>query len=365
MIDAYDASTDNGIIEKYCYHNDTANCNIYGGFYQWDEMMQYTMIEGAGGICPSGWHIPALSEFQILQATLDNDGNSLKAIGQGTGDGAGTNTTGFSALLTGYRREDGYIDHLGDFTIFWSSTWGDSSWGADGIELYKNISSIVGAYNFYKEYGLSVRCIKDLVITQNIPCPGTPTVEYEGKIYNTVQIGSQCWLKENLNVGEMILGVDTAKDNNIIEKYCYNNDTANCAVYGGLYQWNEAMQYSTTEGAGGICPSGWHIPTSVEFQVLFNTDGGDGNALKAIGQGDSTELGDGRGTNTSGFSALLSGFLYTGASNSLSSEAYFWSSTENSSKSVYGMYLSDYSNYINVKAYFTKEFGFNVRCLKN
>ena len=57
----------------------------------------------------------------------------------------------------------------------------------------------------------------------NIPCPGTPTVTYAGQVYNTIQIFSQCWLKENLNVGTMVPNDQETTDNGIIEKYCYNN----------------------------------------------------------------------------------------------------------------------------------------------
>ena len=68
---------------------------------------------------------------------------------------------------------------------------------------------------------------------------------YAGKTYNTVQIGTQCWLRENLDVGTMVLGAQTKPTTSTIEKYCYNNNPVNCATYGGLYQWNEAMQYDT------------------------------------------------------------------------------------------------------------------------
>src|SRR5665647_680593 len=61
-------------------------------------------------------------------------------------------------------------------------------------------------------------------------CTGISTVTYSGKIYNTIQIGAQCWLKENLDVGTMIHGIDTAKNNGIIEKYCYNDSLANCTI---------------------------------------------------------------------------------------------------------------------------------------
>lgn len=72
----------------------------------------------------------------------------------------------------------------------------------------------------------------------NIPCPGIPTVTYEGQTYNTIQIFSQCWLKENLNAGEMISSTQDMTNNGVIEKYCLSNNTSNCEIYGGLYQWN-------------------------------------------------------------------------------------------------------------------------------
>jgi uncharacterized protein (TIGR02145 family) len=126
---------------------------------------------------------------------------------------------------------------------------------------------------------------------------------YQGKFYHTVKIGDQCWMAENLDVGTMVTGVTEQTDNDTTEKYCYNNDPLNCALYGGLYQWNEAMQYVTTEGAQGICPAGWHVPTWPEFETLALAVADEQNALKAVGQG----TGGGAGTNSSGFSALLAG----------------------------------------------------------
>jgi len=103
------------------------------------------------------------------------------------------------------------------------------------------------------------------------PCPGIPTVEYEGQIYNTILIGEQCWLKENLNVGIMINGNEEMTDNSLIEKYCYDNDISNCDEYGALYQWSEMMQYTIMPGVQGICPSGWHIPSDEEWKLLEGT----------------------------------------------------------------------------------------------
>jgi uncharacterized protein (TIGR02145 family) len=193
-------------------------------------------------------------------------------------------------------------------------------------------------------------------------CNGTPTVSYLGKTYNTVQIGSQCWLRENLDVGTMIQGIDTAKNNGIIEKYCYDNDTNNCNTYGALYQWDEAMQYSTTHGARGVCPTGWHIPTYTEYQTLSTTVGGDGNALKEIGQG--TDWG--AGTNTSGFSALLAGGRdYNGVFSYLGNFTNFWSSTESSTIDAELMYLyGDDREFIYID-YAYKEYVCSVRCVKD
>jgi uncharacterized protein (TIGR02145 family) len=196
-------------------------------------------------------------------------------------------------------------------------------------------------------------------------CFGIPIVEYSSKIYHTVQIGSQCWLKENLDVGIMIQGTDTAKYNGIIEKYCYNDSIENCNTYGGLYQWNEAMQYDITPGARGICPPGWHIPTAYEeFGMLRTTVGDDGNALKEIGQG----TGDGAGTNTSGFSALLSGFRYGyGTFDYLSKYAHFWSSTEYRTPFTYTGLIVLYNNNSQIFLSFihTEGYGVSVRCLKD
>lgn len=174
------------------------------------------------------------------------------------------------------------------------------------------------------------------------PCDGITQVDYSEVLYNTKEIGNQCWLKENLNVGTRINGNQNATNNGIIEKYCINNDPNYCNSYGGLYQWNEAMQYATTQGARGICPPEWHIPTQAEFEILMTTVNNSGNALKEIGQG----RGDGAGTNTSGFSALIAGFRASNGNYiAFGLEGYFLSSTPYS-ENFYTLYLNNYSDYV-------------------
>ncbi len=190
-------------------------------------------------------------------------------------------------------------------------------------------------------------------------CSGIETVTHEGKTYNTVQIGSQCWLKENLDAGTMIVRTsiaDVQTDNNKIEKFCFDNDTKNCDTYGGLYQWDEAMQYVTTEASQGICPTFWRIPTKSDFDVLINSVGGSANALKFFGQGS--------GTNTSGFSALLAGHRdhNDGLSHALGNDTIFWGSTERGSGGV-SIDLYANSNSI-ITSIYHKEHGFSIRCIK-
>jgi len=192
-------------------------------------------------------------------------------------------------------------------------------------------------------------------------CPGTPTVSYSGKTYNTVYIGTQCWLKENLDVGSITQGSSNQNNNSVIEKYCYDNLESNCTTYGGLYQWNEAMQYGTTAGAQGICPSGWHIPTKGEFETLKAAVNNDGNALKAVGQG----TGAGAGENTNGFSLLLGGYrAYDGLFKDLGVYTNLWSSTENGLN--YAYYMDLYYSNSSIYLYdFYKWSGHSVRCLKD
>ncbi len=191
----------------------------------------------------------------------------------------------------------------------------------------------------------------------------TNQVSYLGRTYNTVQIGTQCWFKENLDAGTQLVGFVEQTNNSVIEKYCYNDVAANCNTYGGLYEWGEVMQYSTSEGAQGICPIGWHIPTYAEFLRLDTAVAFNANALKAVGQGS----GYGTGTNTSGFSALLAGWRWPGGYfDGITTWTYYWSSTFYISNpaSVYTYSLEDINNH-NGYGLLGWNNGYSVRCLHN
>ncbi|MEA3479728.1 MAG: FISUMP domain-containing protein [Bacteroidota bacterium] len=216
----------------------------------------------------------------------------------------------------------------------------------------------------------------------NIPCPGIPTVNYEGQVYNTIQIFSQCWLKENMNAGTMIPGNQNMEDNEIIEKYCYDDDPANCEIYGGLYQWDEMMDYKTAMGARGICPEGWHVPTDEEWKVLE----GAVDSYYGIGDSEWDDAWEDRGVNAGknlksitgwhvntgsdlfGFTALPGGDRGTdGLFYVLEACCCLWTSTEYKNndawawgRSIHYSNGSVYRSYNNPKGY-----GFSIRCLRD
>ena len=186
-------------------------------------------------------------------------------------------------------------------------------------------------------------------------------VTYQGKTYETIQIGKQCWFKKNLNVGTMINVQKGQTKNDTIEKYCYNDNPENCKLYGGLYRWNEAMQYVKTEGAQGICPEGWHIPTKKDWEILEEYVNYKAEKLIDKNAKSGTAF-----SNESGFSALLSGY-----SNSTwiwyYGKGYYdyqWTSTETSNRNAYGIFMS--YNYDNISYYYiNKNNGYSVRCIKD
>lgn len=231
-----------------------------------------------------------------------------------------------------------------------------------GLPLYAQIQiPQVENANFEqkKEGSIKVDLYSDAIVPDG-DCPSTIT--YAGKTYNTVKIGEHCWLKDNLDIGTMIESndeEDNQTDNGTIEKYCYDNDHNNCEKYGGLYQWNEAMQYITTEGTKGICPVGWHIPTRSEFEELEDYVGDEAKRLLAEGETDEA-------TNETGFSALLGGNRYNvnGNFDFLGNFANFWSSSELNTKDAYYLTLTNYASDVGLSKY-NKGDGFSVRCIKD
>lgn len=200
-------------------------------------------------------------------------------------------------------------------------------------------------------------------------CGESFTDSRDGREYKTVQIGDQCWMAENLNIGKMVDDMQQS-DNGVIEKTCYENDPENCEVYGGLYTWGEAMTYIKREGTQGICPDGWHLPSRGEWDQLREHLGrGDaGQKMKAKESHDPAW----DGNNSSGFTALPAGVGYEARFGRKGHWSVFWTSTEVDEDFAWFSQLDNFwyprppkYKKLYIGNHFVKENGFSVRCIKN
>ena len=212
---------------------------------------------------------------------------------------------------------------------------------------------------------------------------GTMTDERDGKVYRTVTIGKQTWMAENLNYYD-------STDLSVKKKsWCFgkkdNGDSSTCDVAGRLYTWAAAMDSAgvwSTNGKGcgynrpcsstapvrGICPEGWHLPTSYEFDLLRIAVGGtsiSGEVLKSTSGWDDYDGESGNGTDSFGFSALPAGYgNLNGYFDNDGKYANFWTSTDFNIYNAYLLYFS-YNLDETRSSYTETEVIFSVRCLKN
>jgi uncharacterized protein (TIGR02145 family) len=139
----------------WCYYNsDPEMTKKYGKLYNW------YAVNDLRGLAPKGWHIPTLDDFRISATAVNNDGNTLKTIGQGTGDGEGTNSSGFSALLAGYRNYSRNFRNLGFIAYFRSSTEENND-NVCIMNLFYNNSNIYWDLTNDKKNRFSIRCLKN------------------------------------------------------------------------------------------------------------------------------------------------------------------------------------------------------------
>ena len=174
----------------------------------------------------------------------------------------------------------------------------------------------------------------------------------DGKVYPTIQIGSQCWMAADLNYGNEIPPSQHQRDNCIPEKYF--NPASSIQHPASVYQWDELMLYSETPGQQGFCPPGWHIPSEAEWQTLFSiwtNNGFAGAPLKYSGY--------------SGFNALMSGVRHLSVQWDYQNVAtFFWSSTPYGAYKAWAHGMNDYEP--GVAAYpSSRANAFSTRCLKD
>ncbi len=218
------------------------------------------------------------------------------------------------------------------------------------------------------------------------PCPGATTVADGTNTYNTVKIGNQCWMKENLRT--------TSETGN---SWNPDGNAGNVASYGLLYDWTAVMQVADANNTlvavqdkhQGICPNGWHVPSQTEWETLShytfdNYRCADCEEVDPIWQSDlafcvakalcSTAWNDGGsscnansnaiGKNVTGFSILPAGACFGDTPGSFGAHAYFWCTTQRDENTANSWYLGSFVSSLNSYSD-NKSAGLSVRCLRD
>lgn len=207
--------------------------------------------------------------------------------------------------------------------------------------------------------------------------------DIDGNQYETVLIGAQCWMKENLKTTTYrngitipnVTDIDTWNQLTTGAYVWYDNNITWKNSYGALYNW-----YTVTD-INGLCPEGWHVPLDSEWTILTDFLGGMGspygNELKSCRQVNSPLSGNCNttihprwnehaiqyGTDDYGFSGLPGGYIVGSGFNNLGQFAYWWSSSERQTAAFFRRL--NWSNSEIQSGYYIKQYGFSIRCLQN
>jgi len=240
--------------------------------------------------------------------------------------------------------------------------------GSVNTNVSVNISNLTDSTTYHfrikAENLLGITFSNDMIITTlNRP------VDFDGNIYNSIRIGTQIWMAENLKTTKYNNGIeipnvtdDAEWDALTIPAYCwYNNDASTYkSTYGALYNWYAVK-------TGSLCPTGWHVPSDAEWMVLQTYLGG-----QAIAGGKMKEPGtihwispNTGATNESGFLGLPGGTrINTGRFCCIGQQGVFWSSTElNLNFARQYTLVFDGTNFTSGGP--TKIYGNSIRCLRD
>lgn len=328
------------------FDNYAGHSKDYGHLYNWHA------AHDSRNLCPEGFHVPANDEYNALINFLGGwevAGGKMKESGLSHWiypNLEASNSSGFTSLPGGSRIWDGTFDgYLGVYAGFWSSSVAPTSGYGFSVWMNNEEGAVTDNNELDQAYGLSVRCIQNSGSNA-----GQVMDKRDGKVYKTIEIGTQTWMTENLNF-------DTAGS------WVYNDEVANAAIFGRLYDFSQAKK---------VCPEGWRLPDTAEWNKLINYLGGyfiAGGTLKEAGtvHWDSPNYG---AFNGSGFSALAAGARIP---NSYPSDYYylkvfanFWTASLDKYDSSLGVYQQLNYQLITVSPLTDdKGVGYSVRCLKD
>jgi uncharacterized protein (TIGR02145 family) len=348
--------------------------NNLGFVYQWSAVMNGSTAPGAQGICPNGWHVPTDTEQWNLENYLKDAGQTCDPMRTGgTGDcsTAGTKlksggSSGFNAPPTGHRTGVGGFGYRTTNTMHFSSTNPIGS-----TILYRTTltsQSYVRRNTGVPTSAYTVRCLAGVTPTTTPVCgdQGYTVQDADGNSYGTILVNGECWMQSNLRVGTRVDVAGTLTNNGVREKYCRSDSEPNCVTYGGYYTWGEAMQYSTSENAQGLCPSGWHVPTDAEWYGFENYLQNSTCSSSRVNAWDCSTAGTKLRASTDYpyFYGRTTGY-YNWGSFFDSSYTYYWTSTQYSGNYAYirGLYTSNTGVY---RDYWSgPDVALSLRCVKN
>ena len=172
---ATDNQSNDGVVEKFCYNDSALYCERYGGLYQWAEALalpsscntescadQVDTVGFHQGICPKGWHLPWREEWKDVHGIYSAE--HLKSIKYWYQGGGGSNSTGFTFLPAGYRREfeagDGY-NNLSEVGIMWYVAINANNSLGYKVRMTASDDGVPTQSYSYKTLGASIRCIQD------------------------------------------------------------------------------------------------------------------------------------------------------------------------------------------------------------
>ena len=232
------------------------------------------------------------------------------------------------------------------------------------VNQYKGSGSVTAYTSTAADGSLTIRFKSDYSVTnpgfafkfQMVgACEGNTSITYSSVTYPIVEIGDQCWMKENLRYGAGNLSSSASSPSvstTTAYRYYPNGASSSLTTYGYLYNWkaitNGASSY--TAGMQGICPTGWHIPTYAELNTLKNNE---------------SNLAD-----ASRFNLKYAGRVYasattstTGSYNDFGSYADLWGITADGRPAVYGIAANGSQNMITTGA--AQNHGNSLRCIKD
>jgi uncharacterized protein (TIGR02145 family) len=265
-----------------------------------------------------------------------------------------------------------------------------SSWGCMKFTANPNPSAPGSTFTSFSNgtamFNTNTACTTALISAgySAVTCTGVVTVGSNS--YNQVLINGQCWMQTNLKEAPTNFAYNNSWYNTSIAdlgRWGYYNTTFTNGAggfqstepatgEGYLYQWSAAMNNSTTERAQGVCPSGWHVPSDCEYMYLEHGLGMSISDQMSLGYRSSGSVGSklstltSGGTNSSGWTALLSGYRdnTTGSFVFRGANGLFWSSSASGTSSAFYRNLD--LNFPGLgHSTLSRSYAFSVRCLKD